>query len=91
MTNEEKIKEIASDSQNLAICANDTPQFALTFGALQMANWKDQQFKEYLENKTNEVKQYKKNSIGLFPTEVIRYNGAIAIINEIINELFNNE
>lgn len=44
--------------------------------ALEMAEWKDQQFKEYLEKK--------RDSMRLFPTE---YD----MCQEIINELFKEE
>ena len=81
MTNSEKANEIASN-------AKEGRYFDVYQSAHIMANWKDKQFKKYLEKKRNEVNQCKQNSLGLFPYDVIMYNGAIEVIDEIINELF---
>lgn len=58
---------------------------------LKMAERKDQQFKILLEKKLNEVERFQKNSIGLFPNDVIRCYGAMEVINEIISELFKED
>lgn len=48
----------------------------------EMAAWKDQQFKEYLE------KKYKEASDSYDKTEAKFYEDRMDYINEIINELF---
>lgn len=87
MANEEKAKELAFEENGTFLPRG----VAIEKQCLTMANWKDKQFKEYLEKKLNEVEQCKKCSIGLFPNDVIRYNGAIEVINEITNELFKED
>lgn len=78
MTNEEKVKELFnSEIGNL-----DVPDFDREFEILTaleaMADWKDQQFKEYLENKIRTV-----NSSN--------YDSCLELLNEIINELFKKD
>lgn len=65
MTNEERAMEI--------LCVFDP------LGALEeMANWKDQQFKEYLEKKQNEL-------------DGTRNKSNYELLEEIINELFKED
>lgn len=61
-----KAREIANTFIDVAVGAG-----AFT-GALEMAEWKDQQFKEYLEKKRKQVAT----------------TGQVCLIDEIINELF---
>lgn len=85
MTNKQKALEISrkhqieylaqvSNTSYLQKISSDSECFG---SALEMAEWKDNQFKEYLERKKAE------NGIDLEP--------ASEIINEILNELFKEE
>lgn len=78
MTNEEKAKEI---------CGGNFIAFNKEFSAaLQMAEWKDHQFKEYLEKKlkiAEELVKKPQNDI-----LQVRAAGMFNQIHEIINELF---
>ena len=90
MTNKEKAREIGKVNArqyrhnyggNEFVFSNEECEAS----ALQMAEWKDQQFKEYLEKKRNSI-------------NLNYHNGAIEAnayvwdaINEIINELFKAE
>ena len=87
MSNKEKIEEILVDAFEGWSKVGFTYEEMIAILS-KLAEWKDQQFKEYLEKKLNEVEQCKKTSICLFPNDVIRCNGAIEIINEIINKFF---
>lgn len=52
----------------------------------KMAEWKDQQFKEYLEKKKSDIEQGILHSNPFIDCD--RWCGRADIINEIINELF---
>lgn len=80
MTNEEKVKELAIHYTQYD--SDEDVNIVDAFGALrEMAEWKDNQFKEYLEKKREENHPYWNGYECL---------GAESIINEIINELFGN-
>lgn len=72
MTNEEKANEIANSY------SSDVLQAGAYFGAAKMAEWKDHQFKEYLEKKKSQYSQ----AVTTF--DVMRKK----VIQELINELF---
>lgn len=55
-------------------------------GFVAGANWKDQQFKEYLEKKKTEMLDKRRKGEGGVDTYYKR-----RMVEEIINELFNNE
>lgn len=82
MNNQEKAIEIAREC---VYCFADAEN-----GALKMAEWKDQQFKEYLEKKRD---SFNKDAEKWFGTKYLEHIGVISkhgwsVINEIINELF---
>lgn len=75
MTNKEKAKEIGQIiviEDGIWHCVN------ADIVAIEMAEWKDQQFKEYLEKKKEE----------LFNTNCLSVLPFLEFIDEIINELF---
>ena len=76
MTNKEKAKEITSEF-------SDTSAYpALRIAAEEMAEWKDEQFKKYLEKRLSDYK----NSIH---TEVDAYDyGYMDALKEVIKEFF---
>lgn len=87
MTNEEKAREIAGlctgclDERKNLNCQFDCANKGKYYGALKMAEWKDQQFKERLEEKRKHLYN-RYNFIG---------NNAVVcrvLLDEIINELF---
>ena len=80
MTNEEKAREIVSVFENMGEVSFTYEELIPIL--LRIANWKDQQFKEYLEKKLAETHPYW-NGYECF--------GAENIIIEIINELFPKE
>lgn len=86
MTNEEKAYEISqSSSIEDGIWHYATAEIA----AIIMAEWKDQQFKEYLEKKISEIVSAR----GRCPDDFeqgINYGKELAI-KQIINELFKEE
>ena len=90
MTNIEKAREIAEKNrccypEDMA-CEYYSDEECYT-SALEMANWKDQQFKEYLEKKRKE------KSLGI-PIEEYGMgfkDGIDYILDEIIKELFGEE
>lgn len=75
MSNEEKAREIANTY------SSDVLQAGAYFGAEKMADWKDQQFKEYLKKKKHALDNYSFDEL----------NGAYCVIDEIINDLFKND
>ena len=86
MTNQEKARMMAfeaypdrtlSDSR-IDFDLNENDRIIFTKGAMKMAEWKDQQFKEYLERLQERFVEYDKHSNWL-------------AIQEIINELFGGE
>lgn len=79
MTNKEKAKEIIFGW-------SDSVQEDAYDAALQMAEWKDQQFNEYLEKKKEDIEQGILHSNPQIDSD--RWCGRADIINEIINELF---
>ena len=88
MTNEEKAREMAEEYRAV-LAANtdfdvndlDLAEEDATRLTLDMAEWKDKQFKEHLKNK---VKAYKCRGEEFFGAE-------IKAIEEIINKLFKEE
>lgn len=84
MTNEEKAREIG---QTILLDDCGWQRYDIAeFAALKMAEWKDQQFKEYLEKKKAEMKE-KHNS---YHSDIIKASNAwgIMTIDGIIDELF---
>lgn len=91
MTNKDKAKKLAeeyfpisdwdADEITSEYNQNDCKQ-----AVLAMAEWKDQQFKEYLEGKRADIEQGVLHSNPLIDGD--RWCGRADIINEIINELF---
>lgn len=88
MTNEEKAKEFdarAWEYFNNERKADNAPAYR---AAILMAEWKDQQFKEYLEKKRARAKE----AYITIPDKYEDYLcGKIDAISEIINELFKEE
>lgn len=75
MTNKEKAHQIAYSNKH----------FLVEEYLMEMAEWKDQQFKEYLESR-------KRDYINSIYTKRDMYDdGYIDVINEIIDELFGEE
>lgn len=79
MTNKEKVKDIANRHSYIG---DDIEYSDLVDACEEMAEWKDAQFKEYLEKKREENHPYWSGRECL---------GAESIINKIINELFGGE
>lgn len=79
--NEEKAKELFKKYFD-----SDKDANSVMLGALEMAEWKDHQFKEYLEKKKAAMKE-KHNS---YNSAILKTSnsGGILTIDEIINELF---
>lgn len=75
MTNEEKALNL---SRKYSAPKNKNREIAVYQSAIEMANWKDQQFEEYLERKIKTI-----NSTD--------YESCWELLNEIINELFNEK
>lgn len=88
MTNEEKSMEIASDYHS------ETLQSGAYYGAKKMADWKDQEFKEYLTKKSDEIRKKiheDRFSNSTTTTLFTFYNGELAGIEGMMNELFLKE
>lgn len=85
MTNQEQAKAISEKYKDIRYDWDDSPVKEYEKVAFEMAEWKDQQFKEYLEKKKEKYPLS-------FQTETSTYKKAQyhIIINEIINELFKN-
>ena len=84
MTNEGKAIQIYNDLSHKW----DSLHYGyITKALMEMAEWKDNQFKEYLEKKLMDIR--KENSCG--PHGVGYNQGKQRIINEIINELFGED
>lgn len=83
MTNEEKAEQIAIKICGVPSEYDITGEYPCAEeAALEMAEWKDQQFKEYLEKKRET----------LYPDSDDECRCcADALIDEIIDELFNNK
>lgn len=82
MTNEEKAREIANE-----YCYwDDRDESGAVKVAIEMAKWKDQQFKEYLEKKKEKFYYQPKDLIGGWEK-----NHKLEIFNEIIDELFKED
>lgn len=101
MTNKQKALEISrkhqieylaqiSNSNHLQKISSDSECFG---SALEMAEWKDQQFKEYLEKKRDEYlydrDKYRKVK-GLEQTAVVSHI-RVDTVKQIVNELFGRE
>lgn len=88
MNNREKAREIAKEYRAV-LAANtdfdvndlDLAEEDATRLTLEMAEWKDQQFKEYLEKKMVELSS-RRAEVGVVPVICQRF------VMEIINELF---
>ena len=78
MTNEEKAREIELNIYAFGEKPKGEFQAPAYRAALEMAKWKDQQFREYLRNKAISYKCRGENFFGR----------EIKTIEEIINELF---
>lgn len=79
MTNKEKAREIGENKNNIARFSFENTETTLYYGALEMAEWKDNQFKAYLEKKKASFENY---------AQAMMFS---PFINEIINELFREE
>lgn len=94
MTNEEKAKETAEEYRAV-LAANtdfdvndlDLAEEDITKLTLDMAEWKDQRFKEYLEKKKEENNEKMKKYI-LYSESEEYYHNRVMFCQEIINELF---
>lgn len=85
MTNEEKANEIAYDN-SMVRSFDELEHYSYDEcfeSALSMAEWKDEQFKKYLEDRLDSVKNCCVCSRG-----DDFYEGMIEMLDEIINELF---
>lgn len=82
--NEKKAREIANDypMPPSQITKSDV-RAMMENSALQMAEWKDQQFKEYLEDRLDNAKKHFVVSRG-----DVYYQGMWEMLEEIINEFF---
>lgn len=95
MTNKEKAKEIAGlcdgclDERKNLNCQFDCANKGKYYGAMKMAEWKDQQFKEYLENKINGLTEIMRKT-DLMVT-INRCDNMIYVLNKIINDLFKED
>lgn len=86
MTNEEKAQELINEYDFW----HYRDRYCSVKSAIKMAEWKDRQFKEYLEKKKEEVtKKMKEHILYSQPEEF--YHNRVVFCNEIINELFNEE
>lgn len=81
MTNEEKAREIG-----LTVGKQLDAIIIASAGATLMAEWKDHQFKEYLEKKIEPYIRTNASPQGTYQEGV--NDGYTSAINEIINELF---
>lgn len=94
MTNEEKARELTMSLKLSAILntANgNKPQSVVALmekSALEMAEWKDHQFKEYLEKKLESIRDCFQKSISEYKKDYCFTQ--MVIVAEIINELFPN-
>lgn len=82
MTNEEKAKEIAREC---VYCSADAEN-----GALKMAEWKDQQFKEYLEKKMAEY-EARRDDTNMWSEQWAVFHALTCTMHKIIKELFKEE
>ena len=91
MTNEEKATYIANANQ--CIDRSGYSSFEeCEKSALEMAEWKDKQFKECLEKKLKVVKdKLSKTYIWDESCEFVKLQGQMVMLNGIINELFGGE
>lgn len=81
MTNEEKAKELAERF------VDETRIDGAKHGALWMAEWKDRQFKEYLEKKEAEYESQRCDANGWSEQWMI-FHALTCTMRGIINELF---
>lgn len=95
MTNEEKAKELVDKELNAPITLKNRHQAEISLEghcekvALEMAEWKDQQFKEYLEKKRKKYTTGLSVALQKNATQEAVVNDKIqCLLNEIINELF---
>lgn len=82
MTNEEKALSL---SQKYGTPKNKNREIAVYQSCIEMAEWKDRQFREYLEKKKDSLEMdYTKDC---FEGNAYKHY----LLTEVINELFNNE
>lgn len=82
MTNEEKAKELAN------MWSTDHIYNRVKISAMEMAKWKDQQFKEYLwKNRT----KYSDSMNGAHDYAMGMREGYVTAFNKIIDELFKED
>lgn len=88
MTNIEKVKELVGCPQDVSINDWNGEEYnKLGFEyAMEMAKWKDEQFKEYLEGKIEPYIRTNASPQGTYQEGFD--DGYTSAINEIINELF---
>lgn len=87
MANEEKAREIELNVYAFEEKPKGEFQAPAYRAALKMAEWKDQQFKEYLEKKKDNYMRHRE----MWQQDSFEwgcYNSQIDTIDEIINELF---
>ena len=83
MTNSEKALEYAAEKFKVN---PESKKWNITTTYMSACEWKDRQFKEYLEKKKADIEQGILHSNPLIDGD--RWYGRGDIINEIINELF---
>lgn len=92
MTNERKSSEISDGYDYLF---DKRERNASYYSALEMAEWKDQQFKEYLEEKLKSAEErlhhLEEKSLPEDTEGVSCATTIVMLYNEIINELFPKE
>lgn len=89
MTNEERAKEIANETlgdfaTSFLGMIDEYSEMFCTEAAFRAAEWKDQQFKEYLENKRKELIHKRYNEIAKSPYDFGNLEGQIDAISLII-------
>ena len=93
MTNEEKSKLIADkikQSNKVHYMYIDSTIYMVKNAAMEMAEWKDQQFKEYLEKKKDDYMRLRDSWLP-DTLDFCYYDSKVTLIEEIINELFKEE
>lgn len=89
MTNEEKSRSLVEEYSSEYWGHLDSYDKSNRI-AIEMAEWKDSQFREYLEKKKCEIEQDLLHSNPFIDSliDLDRWRGRADIINEIINEFF---
>ena len=92
MTNEEKAVVMGLHVRDLCISKGvtrdnaETASLLVQQSAMEMAEWKDQQFKEYLEKKLSDMEYARMRILDDYQQGF--YDGRESAIRDIINELF---